>query len=56
MREYVFQVRKVSEWQKVFNQWRHEYTFEILFSHILETSALDDPHCVILVERLKNGV
>lgn len=30
MEQYIFKTTDITEWQKWLNQWRHEYTIEIL--------------------------
>ena len=47
MEEYVFEEAKFIEWQKWLNQWRHDYTLEILHTEIKGDNA------VILLKRTR---
>lgn len=46
--EYIIDSRPFKEWQKVLNQWKHEYTIEIL-SSIMNTGDL-----LLIIKRTKN--
>ena len=46
--EYIIEYRTPKDWQKVLNQWKHEYTIEIL-SSILS----DEDNLLLIVKRTK---
>lgn len=47
MEEYVFEEALFIEWQKWLNQWKHDYSIEILHTEIKEDKA------VILLKRTR---
>ena len=46
--DYIFERKELKEWQKWFNQWKHDYKLEIIAQEIW-----DDDTVTILLRRTK---